>query len=109
MIKGVTLVVLLSLYGCSATSLLKAVNPLDTSNGISATAQIGKENQSDSSKQLVKSNVDQKTNYNAEQIGVVDNSTNVPWWAMVLSLFVGILVRPINFIKDWRNVNEPSK
>ena len=101
MIKGVTLVVLLSLYGCSATSLLKAVNPLDTSSGISATAQIGKENQSDSSKQLVKSNVD--------QIGVVDNSTNVPWWAMVLSLFVGILVRPINFIKDWRNVNEPSK
>jgi hypothetical protein len=96
--KGVMFILLLTLSGCSATDLLKSVNPLEEPKGISATVQVGKENKSDSSKQLIKSSVklDRKTSYNSERIDNVDYSTNIPWWTALLLLFV----RPMVILKD---------
>lgn len=103
--KGVLfLIALLTLQGCSTMGVVDAINPLKEDKGIDVTAQVGKENTSNKSKQLLK--VDTKTDYTGSVIGSVDYSTNFPWWALVLSFMVGILVRPIDFIKDWRNMNE---
>ena len=101
----VSLLVLFTLVGCSALSsgVVDAVNPLKEDKGISATVQLGKENKSEASKQLIK--VDNKADYTNSNIDRVDNSTNFPWWALVMCFAVGILVRPIDFIKDWRGSN----
>jgi hypothetical protein len=98
MVKGVMFALLLTLSGCSTTDLLKSVNPLSEPKGISATIQVGKENKSDSSKQLIKSNIkmDKKTNITSERIDNLDYSTNIPWWTALLLLFV----RPMVILKD---------
>lgn len=103
--KGVLFfVALLTLQGCSTMGVVDAINPLKEDKGIDVTAQVGKENTSNKSKQLLK--VDTRADYTGSVIDKVDNSTNFPWWALVLTFMVGILVRPIEFIKDWRNMNE---
>lgn len=101
----ILLLVLFTINGCSAISagLIDSVNPMKDDAGITATAQVGKENTSETSKQLVRSN--QQSQYTAENIGSVDNSTNFPWWALAMTFSIGILVRPIDFIKDWRDSN----
>ena len=105
MMKGVVLALLLTLSGCS--TLLDSVNPLKEKPGISATVQLGKENHSDTSKQLIKSNVDIKkdTQYTADKIDKIDNSTNIPWWTALLLLFV----RPMNILKDTINLFKKDK
>mgnify|MGYP006981762213 CR=1 FL=1 len=99
------ILLLLTLGGCSTLSagLVDSINPLKEDKGITATAQVGKENTSETSKQLIRSN--QQSQYTAENIGSVDNSTNFPWWALAMAFSVGILVRPIDFINDWRGIN----
>lgn len=98
------LVMCLSVQGCTSLGVVDALNPLKEDKGIDVTAQVGKENTNTKSKQLVK--VDNKADYRDSVIDKVDYSTNFPWWALIISLFVGILVRPIEFIKDWRNLDE---
>lgn len=103
-VRGVMLylLLLLTLSGCSTFSegLVNSINPLKEDRGISANVQLGKENISNSDKQLVRSN--QTSQYTADSIGSVDNSTNFPWWALAMTFSIGILVRPIDFISDWR-------
>lgn len=100
----VLVLVLFIFSGCSAlsTGVVDALNPLKEDKGISATVQLGKENKSESSKQLFK--VDNKADYTNSVIDKVDYSINMPWWGAVLILIGGILIRPIDFIKDWRKL-----
>jgi len=92
--KYILIVISLLISGCSMIDALDAVNPLKEDKGISATVQVGKENNSDTSKQLLKSNINtqEETSYVADSIGKVDNSTNIPWWSALLLLFVKPLV-----------------
>ena len=109
--KGVILGLLLTLTGCSTIDALNAVNPLKEDKGISATVQLGKENHSDTSKQLLKAKVgdaesnsvtgNQNIEKGEEQNKVngnqtINKTTNVPWWTAVLLLFV----RPMVILKD---------
>tara|TARA_R110002020_G_C16305469_1_gene773447 strand:- start:3254 stop:3616 length:363 start_codon:yes stop_codon:yes gene_type:complete len=107
MSKGVIILLLLSISGCSSLGMLKAVNPLKDPSGISATAQIGKENASDSSKQLVKSNIGSTNRVTGNQSNIeeknevtgtqtITKTTNVPWWSALLLLFV----RPLVVLRD---------
>jgi len=105
--KGVILGLLLTLSACSAMDALKAVNPMKEDKGISATVQLGKENHSDTSKQLIKAGIT-KTNTvkgsqtNSEELNevagnqTINKTTNVPWWSALLLL----LVRPMVIIKE---------
>lgn len=93
---GIYFVCLFSLSGCSALSVLDAVNPLKDGKGISATVQLGKENHSDSSKQLIKSDVNSSENNLIEGNQTINKTTNVPWWAAALLLFV----RPMVILKE---------
>ena len=111
MMKGIVLAILLSISGCSALSALDAVNPMKESKGISATVQLGKENHSDTSKQLLKAKIgntetntvkgnqtiikaDEKNEVQGNQ--TINKTTNVPWWTALLLLFV----RPLVILKD---------
>ena len=111
--RGVLLsVLLLFLIGCVSTGdLVDAVNPMKEDKGITASVQLGKENNNTTNKKLVDLQTDVTTNqrYEAEEIGTIDNSTNIPWWALVVSLFVGILVRPIQFVKDFKEINDEPR
>ena len=103
----------LSLFGCTAlgTAALDAINPMKDDKGIKATVQLGKENHNTSTKQLaqIDTKVVTDTRYNTDSIGTVDNSSDIPWWALLMCILVGILVRPIDFIRDWRKaINETT-
>lgn len=103
--KGVLIfVALLTLQGCTTMGVVDAINPLKQDKGMDITAQVGKENTSNKSKQLVK--IDNKSDYTGSIVDTIDNSTNFPWWALLMCFCVGILVRPIDFIKDWRTMDE---
>lgn len=96
---------LLTLSGCSTLGMLNAVNPLKEDKGISATAQIGKENISDTSKQLlavkagdsIQGNQTKSKEMN-EVFGnqTINKTTNIPWWSALLLLFV----RPMVVLRD---------
>jgi len=103
MSKGVFMFLLLSISGCSTLGILDKVNPLKEGKGISATAQIGKENTSDTSKQLVKANIGSTNRVTGNQNNIeeknevagnqtISKTTNVPWWSALLLLFVRPLV-----------------
>ena len=105
--NGVIILLLLSMSGCSTLGMLNAVNPLKDTPGISATAQIGKENTSDSSKQLVKSDIGSSDKIKGNQNNIneknevagnqtISKTTNVPWWSALLLLFV----RPLVVIRE---------
>ena len=111
MMKGVALTLLLTISGCSTLSALKAINPMKDDTGIQATVQLGKENHSDTSKQLLKAKIgntetnsvkgnqtinkaDEKNEVQGNQ--TINKTTNVPWWTALLLLFV----RPLVILKD---------
>ena len=94
--KGVVLVLLLTLSACSTMDALKAINPMKDDKGISATVQVGKENHSDTSKQLVKARLTQTETNDVEGNQTINKTTNVPWWSALLLL----LVRPMVIIKE---------
>jgi hypothetical protein len=118
--NGVISLLLLSISGCSTLGLLNTVNPLKDTPGISATAQIGKENTSDTSKQLVKAdigssdkikgnqnNIEEKNQVTGNQ--TISKTTNVPWWSALLLLFVRPLVvlrETIDLFRRKKNENE---
>lgn len=84
------------LSGCSALGALDAINPLKDDKGISATVQLGKENHSDTSKQLIKANLTSTENNSIQGNQTINKTTNVPWWTALLLLFV----RPMVILKD---------
>lgn len=84
------------LSGCSALSALDAINPMKEDKGISATVQVGKENHSDTSKQLVKARLSSSETNTAQGNQTINKTTNVPWWTAFLLLFV----RPMVIIKE---------
>lgn len=98
--KGVVLALLLTLSGCSALDAIDKVNPLKEDKGISATVQLGKENHSDTSKQLVKAKVSQSESNSVEGNQTINKTTNVPWWTALLLLFV----RPMVILRDTINL-----
>jgi hypothetical protein len=118
--NGVISLLLLSISGCSTLGLFNTVNPLKDTPGISATAQIGKENTSDTSKQLVKAdigssdkikgnqnNIEEKNQVTGNQ--TISKTTNVPWWSALLLLFVRPLVvlrETIDLFRRKKNENE---
>ena len=90
---------------------LNAVNPLKEDKGISATVQLGKENHSDTSKQLVKAGLTETNTVKGNQTKsdevndvagnqTINKTTNVPWWTALLLLFV----RPLVILKDTINM-----
>lgn len=100
--RGVFLsgVLLVFLTGCTAMDAIKAVNPLAEDKGIHATAQIGKTNQSDSSKSLIKTDNQTENTFKADKIGKVDQSTNIPWWIAVMVAFM----RPMVILKEVKDL-----
>lgn len=102
--KSIIFAILISLSGCTAMSALDAVNPLKEDKGISATVQLGKENHSDTSKQLIKAGVtDSSTETNTVSGNQTINetkNTNIPWWTAFLLLFV----RPMVILRDTINL-----
>jgi len=103
MTNGVIILLLLSISGCSTLGILDKVNPLKEDKGISATAQIGKENTSNISKQLIKADIGSSDDIKGNQNNIkeknevtgnqtISKTTNVPWWSALLLLFVRPLV-----------------
>ena len=85
------------LSGCVLTGLAaKAITP-DIPD---ITAQIGKENNKEDNVLKVES-VDISTKQEAESIS---NTYTVPWWAMLITAFCGILVDPLRIYKEWKEV-----
>ncbi len=116
----IAIISLLFIPSCSALDLIKTVNPLKDDKGINATAQIGKENSSDSSKQLVKADLgdtnkvegNQNNSQERNQVSgnqTISKTTNVPWWSALLLLFVRPLVvlrETIELFRRKKNENE---
>lgn len=96
MYKGAVLVLLLTLSSCSTLGAFKSLNPLKEDKGISATVQLGKENHSDTSKQLLKSNIKHTETNDVKGNQTINKTTNVPWWSALLLL----LVRPMVILKE---------
>lgn len=94
--KGVVFALLLTLSACSTMDALKAVNPMKEDKGISATVQLGKENHSDTSKQLIKAKVGITETNDIKGNQTINKTTNVPWWSALLLL----LVRPMVILKE---------
>jgi hypothetical protein len=85
------------LQGCVLTGLVGgAVAPKIPDIDV----QIGKENSKEEN--LVKvEGVDVSTKQEADSI---NNTTTVPWWALIITAICGILVDPLRIYKEWREV-----
>jgi hypothetical protein len=107
MSKGMILGLFLTLSACSTLDAVNALNPLKDDKGISATVQVGKENHSDTSKQLIKASMTETNTVKGNQVKskelndvsgnqTINKTTNVPWWSALLLL----LVRPMVILKE---------
>lgn len=94
--KRLSIIVLCLFSGCSTLGIVDAINPLKEDKGIKASVQLGKENHSDGSKQLVKLSTQETETNLAEGNQIINKNTNIPWWTALLLLFV----RPLVILKD---------
>jgi hypothetical protein len=78
---------------------------------IDVDAQVGKTNQIDESLISVKGQTqtaDAITNTETTQAETIEN-ISVPWWTLIVAVFTGILVMPIELVRGWRMMKRDTQ